>query len=94
MWEISVHLRMIKVIILKRVFLCQEDDVQYMLALRYVGIRRTRLTTTFLSIFELNWFCFQANVRTPKYTKKFVLISGMTAFAWPPVKTVPFFTGY
>lgn len=42
--------RMIKIIILKRVFLCQEDDVQYMLALRYVGIRRTRLITTFLSI--------------------------------------------
>lgn len=42
--------RMIKMIILKRVFLCQEDDVQYMLALRYVGIRRTRLITTFLSI--------------------------------------------
>lgn len=42
--------RVIKIIILKRVFLCQEDDVQYMLALRYVGIRRTRLITTFLSI--------------------------------------------
>lgn len=42
--------RMIKIIILKRVFLCQEDDVQYMLALRYVDIRRTRLITTFLSI--------------------------------------------
>ena len=42
--------RMIKIIILKRVFLCQEDDVQYMLALRYVDIRRTRLISTFLSI--------------------------------------------
>lgn len=42
--------RMIKIIILKRVFLCEEDDVQYMLALRYVDIRRTRLITTFLSI--------------------------------------------
>ena len=41
---------MIKIIILKRVFLCQEDDVQYMLGLHYVGIRRTRLITTFLSI--------------------------------------------
>ena len=42
--------RMIKIIILKRVFLCQEDDVQYMLALRDVDIRRTRLISTFLSI--------------------------------------------
>ena len=41
---------MIKIIILKKVFLCQEDDVQYMLGLHYVGIRRTRLITTFLSI--------------------------------------------
>lgn len=40
--------------------------------------------------FELNRFCFQANVQTPKYTKKFVLTSGMTALAWPPVKTFPF----
>lgn len=86
---------MIKIIILKRVFLCQEDDVQHMLALRYVGIRRTRLIYNYFSFnFELNWLCFQANVQKPKYTKTLVLTSGMTALAWPPVKTFPFFTGY